>query len=280
MTNYNSIHTPYQGSEVKAYIVNDSVANRHLLMAYTTLAVSAIVLYLIHNFIAISVSFVYLYVAYWQKDRKAIILFDKYIEFKVAPGVSTKQIRYKDIKEIEDISEKKIIIHYTDGKKTRIPVALISHEDRRDLLNRLKVSNATHHTPSHILENKSYFVKESLIKEQIKVGSIMLAIGIIVYLITENFGIIAASSIYLFAAFWQKKRKPIRLLDRYIEIKVAPIAPSLQIRYTDITKIEDISDKKVIIHCHDRMKANIPVALICYEDKKDLLNRLHKATAA
>lgn len=137
MADNNSINTANQNSEVKAYIVNDSIAQKQITMAFVMIVIGFFVLILLHRFTIISLSIFYLFVGFWQKNRKTIILFDKYIEFKGAPAGSTKQIRYKDIKRIEDISEKKVIIHSTDGKKSRIPVALISYEDRRDLLNRL-----------------------------------------------------------------------------------------------------------------------------------------------
>ncbi|MCT4673788.1 MAG: hypothetical protein N4A37_11170 [Prolixibacteraceae bacterium] len=137
MTDNNSIQTPYQGSEVKAYIVSDSIANKQIIIGYTMLAVGIILLVLIHNLIGILSSCVYLYVAYWQKNRKAIILFDTYIEFKIAPAGLKKQIRYTDITKVENISDKKMIIHPSDGKRARVPVALLTHEDRRDFLNRL-----------------------------------------------------------------------------------------------------------------------------------------------
>lgn len=137
MADNNSINTANQNSEVKAYIVNDSIAQKQITMAFVMIVIGFFVLVLLHRFTIISLSIFYLFVGFWQKNRKTIILFDKYIEFKGAPAGSTKQIKYKDIKRIEDISEKKVIIHSNDGKKARIPVALISYEDRRDLLNRL-----------------------------------------------------------------------------------------------------------------------------------------------
>ncbi|MDC1105410.1 hypothetical protein OAT16_01815 [Prolixibacteraceae bacterium] len=138
MTVNNSTNKQIQNSEVKAYTVLESIASKQITMAYVMLAIGLVALLVIHFVGVLAIAALYLYVGYWQKDRKAITLFDKHIEFKAAPASSTKQIRYKDITNIEDISEKKVVIHSKDGSKARVPVALISGIDRKDLIKRLK----------------------------------------------------------------------------------------------------------------------------------------------
>ncbi|MCT4673787.1 MAG: hypothetical protein N4A37_11165 [Prolixibacteraceae bacterium] len=137
MTDNNSINTANENSKTKVYLVKKSIANRHLIIGYVMLAIGMVAANFLHDLWILTTSWIYLFFAHWYRNRKTIILFEKYIELQRAPGRSTKQIKYKDITKIRDISDEKVIIHYSNGKKTRIPVGLISYDERRDLLNRL-----------------------------------------------------------------------------------------------------------------------------------------------
>jgi uncharacterized membrane protein len=128
-------------SEQIAYKVKDSVSKTQITGGYIVLALSILALVVLHNIFFIFLGALYLYMGYWQKDRDVIILFSKYIQIKAAPATATKMIKYEDITKIEDVSKRKVLIHGTidgkPGKKTLLPVSLISEDDKKDLLDKL-----------------------------------------------------------------------------------------------------------------------------------------------
>jgi len=128
-------------SEKKAYKVKDSISITLIIVACVMLTIGLIMLILLHNVSVMPIGVLGLYIGYWQKDREAIILFERYIQIKVAPASGTKRIKYEDITKVEVVSMRKVLLHVTiDGESVNnipLPVTLLSDDDRKDLLNKL-----------------------------------------------------------------------------------------------------------------------------------------------
>lgn len=78
-----------------------------------------------------------LIIAFYNKNRQIIKLFDNNMELKLSPLGSTTYIKYADIEKTEKENDKKIFIYYKEGDKTekfRLPVHLIEKDDLTEFL--------------------------------------------------------------------------------------------------------------------------------------------------
>jgi len=140
---YADIKQTQETRKKEAYKIKNSLSNIYIIGGYVILAISLITLILIQSLFLFPGALFLLYIGYWQKDREAIIIFDKYIQIKIAPLSAIKHIRYEDITRIKVISKKRVLIYKAINgkkeKKTYLPVSLLSDNDRNDLLNKLNM---------------------------------------------------------------------------------------------------------------------------------------------
>ena len=138
----NKDEEPGKINSEKAYKVKDAYANRQIITGYILLAISIIVVVLSAKsfFLLLSSTYV-LFLGYKQKDREAITLFEKYLEFKVTPVSPVARIKYGDITKVGEVTKNKMMIYGTvngkPGKKARLPLVYLSDNDKNDLLKRL-----------------------------------------------------------------------------------------------------------------------------------------------
>lgn len=84
----------------------------------------------------IGVGVVFLATTLWSRDREIIILHDDHFEMKVAPLAKRHLLEYEDIEDILHPSEKRAFI-VSQGRRIRLPLHVLTSEDREALLERL-----------------------------------------------------------------------------------------------------------------------------------------------
>ena len=124
---------------------------------------------------------------------------------------------------------------------------------------------------------KIYKVKDSQSNLMMILGSLMLLVGIISGVLTGHFTQIGFGILFLVLGAMQKGKELVKFNTEYMELKPAPLAATQLIRYTEIDKIEEITDKKIFLHGiinGKQKRLRLPVALLTAADKQEFLQEL------
>jgi hypothetical protein len=79
----------------------------------------------------------YLIIASIQRKMDIVKIHENHFEIKFAPLASAKYIKFSDLRKVDRIYEKKIVVHYNEAadlKKFRVPVHMFAPNDLADFL--------------------------------------------------------------------------------------------------------------------------------------------------
>ena len=89
----------------------------------------------------IGLGILFLVVTSIQSNKEIIKVYEHHFETKFAPLASANYIKFSDLKKVERVSDKKILVHYMQGdksKKFRVPVQMVDEEEVSQFLNMLE----------------------------------------------------------------------------------------------------------------------------------------------
>ncbi len=130
---------------------------------------------------------------------------------------------------------------------------------------------------------KTFKFKPSLSRNNIIGGGILLVIGIILGVLTMRFMPAILGILFVFIGIKQQSMEVIRFLDKHLEIRLAPISGIKLIRYTDISNVDVVNNKRIEIQALilDKNKTTkIPLNSFTEEDQKAILSELSLYTQA
>ncbi len=117
---------------------------------------------------------------------------------------------------------------------------------------------------------------EKYVKQQFVIGSIMLVAGVIALMIGYVY-LLGLAILTLVLASIQKNRDMVKLFEKNMEVKFAPLGATKFLKYTDIKEIETVSEKKIILHYNDEVKEKrlrVPIQLFDKDDLTDFLDMI------
>ncbi len=109
--------------------------------------------------------------------------------------------------------------------------------------------------------------------KQLTIGGLMTLIGFIGLAVGTGYAL-GGGILFLIMTLIQKDKALIKIFEKNIETKFAPLAATKYINFKDITKIETVNPKKIFIHYTQESKDNklrIPVQMLDEKDLNDFL---------
>jgi len=117
---------------------------------------------------------------------------------------------------------------------------------------------------------------DKFIRQQFIISTVFFGVGIVGLFIGAAH-LIGFGILFMVLAFMHKDRDIIKIYDQNIEIKIAPLAATKFIKFSDLTKTERISEKKIFVHYmngNDPKKLRMPVQMIDAKELSEFLEML------
>ncbi|MFI5148231.1 MAG: hypothetical protein ACHQRM_00745 [Bacteroidia bacterium] len=126
--------------------------------------------------------------------------------------------------------------------------------------------------------NKEFSFSSKAVNQSLIFGIILLGCGVaIIFLGRINVMAIVFGFLLILMSFWQKKNKPVILLDDHLILKAAPIAPKKMVLYSDIKSIGGDLVRKGFLMVNDsgtEKKVVLPFMALTAEDRAALVSEL------
>ncbi|TAJ11443.1 hypothetical protein DMA11_16775 [Marinilabiliaceae bacterium JC017] len=128
---------------------------------------------------------------------------------------------------------------------------------------------------------QSFKVKKSQTNSMISMGFVTVVIGIVMGISIGNYMFIGFGLFYLIIGLLQVDKEIIKLYANYLEIKAAPAARTVLVKYEDVRQIEVKSAKKIFMHCEingESKRVRLPMTLLTNEDQGEFMESLRAKT--